>query len=127
MNSTGFHLNITSEKPEALFAFYRDIVGLPERHDMGEATLDMAGAALSFDGHSAVRGRAQEPARMLLDFHVDDLAAEQERLLAAGVPCLRKEGTEYWGGLISTFEDPDGNYFQLIQYRPEMAEDRAAS
>jgi hypothetical protein len=31
----------------------------------------------------------------------------------------RSQGREYWGGVISTFADPDGNLLQLIQFKPE--------
>lgn len=55
---------------------------------------------------------------MLIDFFVDDLKAEQARLESRGVKFIRKEGKEYWGGVISTFLDPDGNYCQLIEYKP---------
>jgi len=56
---------------------------------------------------------------MLLNFFVEDLAAEQARLEGHGVEFVRKAGKEYWGGVISTFVDPDGNYCQLIEYQPE--------
>ena len=42
-------------------------------------------------------------------------------LEAAGVQCIRRLGQEYWGGIISTFVDPDGNYVQLIEYREPQA------
>lgn len=56
---------------------------------------------------------------MLINFFVEDLAAEQKRLEAEGVRFIRTAGKEYWGGVISTFVDPDGNYAQLIQFNPE--------
>ena len=56
---------------------------------------------------------------MLLNFMVDDLAAEQKRLEAQGVKFIRTAGKEYWGGVISTFVDPDGNYPQLIEFKPQ--------
>ena len=46
-------------------------------------------------------------------------AAEQSRLEEQGVKFIRTAGKEYWGGVISTFLDPDGNYCQLVQYKPE--------
>jgi predicted enzyme related to lactoylglutathione lyase len=49
---------------------------------------------------------------------VEDVAAEQARLEAQGVEFIRKQGREYWGGIISTFLDPDGNYAQILEYRP---------
>ncbi len=114
-------LNINSTQPATLFEFYRDVVGLPVVPDMGETALDMAGTALIFDGHSEIAGPAKEPARHLLNFFVDDVAAEQARIEGHGVKFCRTAGREYWGGIISTFNDPDGNFVQIIEFRPESA------
>jgi len=113
-------VNVTSEKPERLLAFYRDVVGLPPHPDSNrESTLIAGGAELVFDSHSETKGAAKEPQRVLLNFFVDDLAAEQARLEAQGVRFIRSAGKEPWGGVISTFLDPDGNYCQLIEYKPQ--------
>ena len=112
-------INLTSEEPERLKAFYRDMVGLPPNPDMGESAFHAGGAVIGIDGHSDTKGTAKEPQRVLLDFFVDDLKAEQSRLEGLGVKFIRKEGKEYWGGIISTFLDPDGNYCQLIEYKPQ--------
>ena len=68
------------------------------------------------DGHSATQGQAKEPERVLLTFSVDDAAAEQSRLEAAGVKFVRPATREPWGGLVAAFVDLDGNYCQLVQY-----------
>ncbi len=114
-----FLLNITSEQPQKLLEFYRDVVGLPAKEGFGEGALEAAGAVINFDGHSETKGRAKEPQRYLVDLFVDDLASEQARLEGAGVKFIRSAGKEYWGGVISTFLDPDGNYCQLIEYKGE--------
>jgi predicted enzyme related to lactoylglutathione lyase len=119
MNVTSFNINVTSEHPERLAAFYRDIVGLTPNEQMGDGAFDVAGAAFLIDGHSETKGDTKEPQRMLINFFVEDLAAEQQRLEAEGVRFIRTAGKEYWGGLISTFVDPDGNYAQLIEFHPE--------
>lgn len=54
----------------------------------------------------------------MINFFVQDIDAEQARLEAAGVRFLRDKSKEYWGDIISTFTDPDGNYAQLIEFRP---------
>jgi predicted enzyme related to lactoylglutathione lyase len=113
-------LNINSEDPQALFAFYRDVVGLPPHADPDrESTLMAGGVELVFDSHSAVRGKAPQPGRMLVNFFVADVGAEQRRIESHGVTFIRSSGREYWGGIISTFADPDGNYCQIIEFRPE--------
>lgn len=111
-----FHVQITSENPERLIAFYRDTVGLPRVPEIGEGAFKVGRANLFVDGHSETKGGAKEPHRVLIDLVVPDLKAEQARLEKAGVTFIRREGTEHWGGTISTFLDPDGNYCQLIQY-----------
>jgi predicted enzyme related to lactoylglutathione lyase len=112
-------ITITSEQPDVLMAFYRDVVGLPAWPGMDFA-LAAGPAMLVFDAHSEVRGKATEPARWLLNLGVTNLKSETERLKAAGVRCIRDHGREEWGGVISTFIDPDGNYFQLMT-GPEAA------
>jgi len=113
-------LNINSDQPQELLRFYRDTVGLPPHPDANRESTLMAGALeLVFDSHSAVHGKAPQPERTLLNLFVDDIAAEQRRLEAAGVTFTRTQGREFWGGVISTFADPDGNYLQLIEFKPE--------
>ncbi len=112
-------ININSERPQALLAFYRDVVGVPRHPDANrESTLVAAGAELVFDSHSEVKGAAPQLQRILLNLFVDDVAAEQARIEAQGVTFTRTAGHEAWGGVISTFADPDGNYCQLIEFRP---------
>ena len=118
MQLNSFAINLTSEHPDRLLAFYRDTVGLASRKEMGDGALALGDATLFIDGHSEVHGAAKEPQRVLINFFVPDLKTEQSRLETAGVKFVRREGKEYWGGTISTFLDPDGNYCQLIEYKP---------
>ena len=119
MKITSLLINLTSEDPERLKAFYGDVIGLEKNPDMGDDAFHAGGATIGIDGHSETKGAAKEPQRVLIDFFVDDLVAEQARLEGKGVRFVRKEGKEWWGGIISTFADPDGNYCQIIEYRPE--------
>jgi predicted enzyme related to lactoylglutathione lyase len=118
MQVTSFNINVTSEQPERLIAFYRDVVQLPVETGMGDGAFVVAGSHLLIDGHSETKGPAKEPQRVLINFFVDDIDAEQKRLEGHGVTFIRDKGKEYWGGIISTFTDPDGNYLQLIEHRP---------
>ena len=43
--------------------------------------------------------------------------AEQKALEGKGVKFLRTAGKEEWGGVISTFADPDGNLLQLVEFK----------
>ena len=121
MNVSSVFLNINSEDPQRLYTFYRDVVGLPVQEGMGEQALNVAGMTLGFDGHSDLKGATKEPARVLFDMFVDDIAAEVARIAAHGVKFIRSQGKEYWGGVISTFADPDGNLVQLMYFDPSAA------
>ena len=111
-------VNVTSEDPARLTAFYRDVVALTPNPSFGEFAFDAGGTPFLIDGHSESKGATKEPQRVLINFFVDDLAAEQKRLEKRGVEFIRSAGKEEWGGVISTFLDPDGNYCQLIEFKP---------
>ncbi|MGH2609565.1 MAG: VOC family protein [Tepidiformaceae bacterium] len=126
MKPTSFLLNLTSEDRDTLMAFYRDIVGLPPQEGMEEFALQLPqGASLAFDGHSDTHGRTKEPSRVLINLFVDDINSAQAELEGRGVSFFRNKGVEYWGGIISSFEDPDGNYVQLIQFDPSLAREES--
>ena len=100
-------------------AFYRDVVGISDDHpEMGNPFI-MGTTWMYIGPHSEVHGPAPEPARLLVNFFVADVAAEQTRLEGLGVAFSRSMAREPWGGIISTFADPDGNYLQLVEFRPE--------
>jgi predicted enzyme related to lactoylglutathione lyase len=122
MQVTELVLNVTSEDPERLGAFYRDVVQLtPHPVISGHAFVVGQGATFIVDGHSETKGQSQEPHRTLFNFFVEDVTAERKRLEAQGVQFIRKEGREFWGGVISTFVDPDGNYAQIVEFKPSGA------
>ena len=119
MHVTSFIINITTEDPERMMDFYENVLGLPKNREVGEGAVSAAGATIIFDTHSETKGPNKEPSRFLINLFVDDLAAEQQRLEAQGVRFVRSAGREFWGGVISTFTDPDGNYLQLIEFKPD--------
>ena len=63
-----------------------------------------------------VHGRNGEPGRILWNIESEDVKADFDRLKAAGATVVRDPYTmdEEPGAVIATFEDPDGNYFQLM-------------
>ena len=105
---------------EARFAgmaeFYRDRLGLaPRTSKPGFINFDWAGVRLSVSVHDGVRGRSQDPLRIMVNLAVDDIAAVHARLAAAGVMFTRPPEAEDWGGRVATFLDPDGNVVQLLE------------
>jgi predicted enzyme related to lactoylglutathione lyase len=115
MKVVDFTLNLTSEKPDDLAAFYADVVGLMHDDSKSGYSFLVGGARLRITGHSETKGRADEPTRCLINLFVTDVEAELDRLRDQGVVVIRDATRESWGGLVSTLADPDGNYFQLIE------------
>ena len=124
MKVTNTLVNITSDNPERLMKFYTEVVGLPKNPDMGDGAVDAGGTTLGFDGHSKVtrcdEGAGARAHRLLRRGH--RRGAEAPRGGRREVH-PQSQGKEYWGGIISTFTDPDGNLVQLIEYRPEAGDD----
>jgi predicted enzyme related to lactoylglutathione lyase len=109
---------VWSEDLNNLLPFYRDILGLkvtmesPEHVLLGADSLDAP--ALGLGTHSEVHGRNADPARHMVGFTSDDLAADWERLKAAGVEFI-EDPTDYGGMSIATLKDPEGNLVQIWQ------------
>jgi predicted enzyme related to lactoylglutathione lyase len=114
-----FVVNVNSERPEELIRFYEEVVGLETIPEMGPGMFRVgASPSVSFivEGHSELRGTTKEPERVLLNFAVADLAAEQRRLEGRGVKFVREASEEAGVGVFATFVDPDGNYCQLVEF-----------
>lgn len=114
-----------SENARKLAEFYRDVVGLKtvsewEMGKKGEAVFDFEikqGGGFSIIDHSDIKGKAKEPKRVIINFEVDDEEKQVNRLKKDGVKLIKDIYHVEGYGLIATFEDPDGNYFQLVQVR----------
>lgn len=118
MHASQFLTILHTGDPERLVGFYKDIVGLTPQFDVTPGAFRAGSSSfvdLIIEPHSEVAGSSKEPARMLLNFVVDDALAEQRRLKAADVRFIRDATEEPGVGLFATFADPDGNYCQLIQ------------
>ena len=108
---------IGSEDPDRLVSYYAKLFGEPTG-DGGYAGWMLGSGWLSIGPHDEVKGRNPQPGRILWNLETADVPAEFERLRGAGAMVVREpyhpgEGDEQWGGWVATFEDPDGNYFQI--------------
>lgn len=97
--------------------FYRDTLGLAVYREFGPAdspgTVFFLGSGfLEVSGHSDEALVARGVAIWL---QVRDLAAEHERLAAAGVSVLREPRPEPWGLHEMWVEDPDGVRIVLVE------------
>ena len=105
-----------------LAEFYREVVGLKQTAEMemgenGDKGYEFADVRLYVNQHSEVHGKSKEPQRTILNFEVDDIEKEVERLEKAGVKKIEDIYHVEGYGLIATFEDADGNYFQTVQVK----------
>ncbi len=114
----------------AALAFYTEVLGFEPRTDIPIGPEDRwltVGAAgqdvellLEPSGHRAVgpyRAALREDGIPAASFAVDDLAAEYERLVAAGV-AFTQEPMDMGPVAVATLDDTCGNLVQLIQHKP---------
>jgi predicted enzyme related to lactoylglutathione lyase len=119
---------VGSEDPKALAAYYTKLFGAPVWDDGGYVGWQLGSGFLTVGPHDQVKGRNASPGRILWNLETPDVRGEFERMKAAGATVVQEpytpEGMEDVGeGEIATFEDPDGNYFQLMSPMP-MPEDQ---
>lgn len=115
---------ISSENPKTLADFYKEKVGLNlqdeiEYGEKGESgfMFEVGKISIAILPHSEIKGKNDSPARIMVNIEVDDEEEEVEKLKKAGVKCIAEIYHVEGYGFVSTFEDPDGNYFQLVQIR----------
>ena len=116
---------LSSENAQKLADFYKNIIGLKVKYEfeMGDDKEAVIGFEMGTSSdfvimdHSKVKGRNNNPERMIINFEVDNIENEVKRLDKNNVKKIQDiyHIEEY--GLVATFEDLDGNYFQLVQIR----------
>ncbi len=111
---------IYSEDPKELNAFYTKVLGEPAWENSGYVGWQAGNATLMTGPHSEVKGRNETPGRIIVNFETTDVPGEFERIKALGAkveqePYRPGEEPEMW---LATFEDPDGNFFQLASPMP---------
>ena len=115
---------ISSSDAKALAKFYKEVVGLKQSSEMemgdkGEKAyeFELPGAGVVVMDHSDIKGKNPQGARIMFNLEVDDIEKEFERVKKEGVKVVQEVYHIEGYGLIATFEDIDGNYFQLVQVR----------
>lgn len=115
---------LSSENAKELAEFYRDTVGLKiaNTYEMegGQNAYEIEvgeGSNLYINDHSEVKDKSKEPQRVIINFEVDDIEKEVERIKKEDVKLVQDTYHIEGYGLIATFEDLDGNYFQFVQVR----------
>lgn len=104
-----------SMNPKESANFYQQVLEKdPEMEEDGWFGFQAGGTFLTIGEHSEVKETAQEPQRIILNFETNEVQAEFDRIKAIEGVTVVKEPYEMGGGMIATFADPDGNYFQLM-------------
>jgi predicted enzyme related to lactoylglutathione lyase len=120
---------IGSADPQRLAAYYTKVLGKPVMEMGGYTGWQLGGGWVTVGPHDQVSGSNGEPGRLIWNIETADVQGEFERMKAAGATVVREpydpgEGSDQSGqGLIATFADADGNYFQLMS---PMSPDPAA-
>jgi predicted enzyme related to lactoylglutathione lyase len=106
---------IGSDNPEQLAAYYTKLFGEPMYKDAAYTVWLLGTGAVAVGPHSEVRGKNQQPGRLIWNIESDDVQADFEQFKAAGAIVVREPYTfeEAPGSWIATLADPDDNYFQL--------------
>ena len=118
-------VTVFSESAKNLADFYKEKVGLKTstEAEMGEKGEEMyefkfdEGSPLYIIDHSELKGQSQDPKRIIFNLEVDDIEKETKRLKDVGVKVIQDIYHIQGYGMIATFEDADGNYFQFAQVR----------
>lgn len=116
-----------SENAKTLADFYKNRVGLKvtTEAEVGEESGNFfgfefnGGPGLYIMDHSKVKGINKEPERIFFNLEVDNIEDEVKKLDKAGVKKIQDIYHMQDYGHIATFEDLDGNFFQLVQIRPD--------
>ena len=107
---------IWTENLDPMVTFYRDVLALPVHSVRPEfVAFQIGDVRISVGRHSQVHGPARDPARIMVNFVVENIEAVFQRLQDASVNFVRPPEHEHWGGFVATFRDPDGNLLQLLQ------------
>ena len=107
---------IGSENPERLKDYYTKLFGEPGFSGGGYHGWQLGTGFVTVGPHSEVTGANAQPGRLIWNIETADVQGEFERFKAAGATVIREpyQPGEAPDGVIATFADPDGNYFQLL-------------
>jgi predicted enzyme related to lactoylglutathione lyase len=107
-------ITLESRAPDRAAAWYRQALGLTD----ADPLLTAGGVELRFTLGTADTPTTVEPARIILNFHVDDIRTAEGRLVALEAVWIRELERTRWG-IIGTVLDFDGNYVQIVEPAPD--------
>ncbi len=117
---------IGSKSAKKLSDFYKNKVGLKLTFEavIGEGKnetemylFEMKGCSLYITDHSKVKSKSKNPDRIIFNLEVDNIEKEVKKLDKAKVKKIKDIYHMEGYGKIATFQDTDGNYFQLVKVK----------
>lgn len=119
-------INLYKEDTKKLVDFYFNKSGKRKNADSGTGNEDDDFYGFEFEGdagffvltHSNVGGRNGNPDRYMVNFEVDNIDKEIKKLKEAGIKAVQEKYFLDGYGYVATFEDAEGNFFQLTQVTP---------
>ncbi len=117
-------ITLFSQNATKLAGFYKSKVGLKLtlEAEMGRKAkifgFDLGkGSSLYVVDSDMVKGMVKGARRLFVNFEVDEIEREVAKLKKAKVKTIQDIYHLEGYGWVATFEDIDGNYFQLVQVR----------
>ncbi len=104
-------------KFEECLTFYRDVMGLKPTRKEGpvhEEFVELDGGGTTFSLHGGYEGKVHGGRPVALHFEVEDIFTAVRRIREAGCEVGEPERMDY-GVYECSFQDPDGNEFDLVQ------------
>jgi len=101
--------------------FYKKLFGEPSWSDGGYIGWLIGSGSVTVGPHDKVTGQNPQPGRIIWNVETPDVKDNFERFKSAGATVVAEPygmGDSPDEGLIATFADPDGNYFQLMSPMP---------
>lgn len=114
-----------SQDADKLAVFYKEKVGLDVSvmGEYGEEKVKIYGVKvgeskqLVIMNHTKVKGKNKEPERYMINYEVKNIEEAVGKLTKNKVKKIQDTYHIEDYGKVATFEDIDGNYFQLVQVR----------
>lgn len=121
---------VFSENPAELAEFYKKVLDKkPEMEMEGYTGFQVGVGWITIGPHDKVKGKSNNPERIMFNLETDDVRKEFARIKeieGAGIIAEpygdEEKPMEEGGGLVATFADPDGNFFQLMPPMPLPSE-----
>jgi predicted enzyme related to lactoylglutathione lyase len=111
-------LLIGTDNVQRMKDYYTKLFGKPGWDEGGYVGWQIGSGSVTIGPHDQVKGKNPAPGRIIWNIVTPDVKGEFAKLKAAGATVVKEPyqmgeapGQQAW---ITTFSDPDNNYFQLM-------------